>query len=392
MRRPAEVRTDLRRPPPGVVLPVLIFWSTLDRSLILPLVPAVARDLDVSVAVAASAITAHAIAYAALQLLWGPLSTRWGRVPVLVLSTALAAVACGVSAAAADITVFLLARTVSGGAFAATFAAVLTYFGDALPVARRPAVMANLATATALGLAGGTLLAGAVVDVVGWRAVFGVFAVLTALSVPVLMALREPPRSDTGALRAQIATLLRSRWSLAICALTLVEGVLLIGLFNVLPLAVQTTGGDPLVAGAVTAAFGAAVVIVSQLMKLGVRRVPPRLFLGGGGALTLAAMIVLAVEVSAGSVLAAATLMGSGWALAHTTLQTWMTDAAAASRALGMTLFSISLMLGGALGSAMGAAAVTSRSFVALFGLSAVVAAVFATSAVVLRRRYVERV
>lgn len=376
--------------PAGLLLPLVIFWSTLDRSLILPLIPAIAHDLGVSVALAATAITAHAVAYAVLQLLWGPLSTRWGRVPVLVLTTALAALACGASALAGDITTFLIARTVSGGAFAATFAAVLTYFGDTLPLAARPAVMSNLATATALGLAGGTLISGAVVAVIGWRGVFGIFALVTAAFVPVLAALREPPRTDTAPLLAQVVTLLRSRWSLAVCALTAVEGVLLIGVFNVLPLAVQTAGGDTFTAGAVTAAFGVSVVVVSQVMKVGVGRVPPWAFLGAGGALALAAMIVLAAGVSPGSVLVAATLMGSGWALAHTTLQTWMTDAASASRALGMTLFSISLMMGGAIGSAIGTAAVTAGTFGGLFGLSAAIAAAFAVGAVVLRRRYRE--
>lgn len=374
----------------GVVLPLIIFWSTLDRSLILPLVPQIARDLDVSVALAATAITSHAVAYAVLQLLWGPLSTRWGRIPVLVLTTALAALACAVSALAGDITTFLIARTVSGGAFAATFAAVLTYFGDSLPLSARPAVMSNLATATALGLAGGTLVSGAVVELIGWRGVFGVFAAITALFVPVLAALREPPRTDTAPLRRQVVTLLRSPWSLAICALTAVEGVLLIGVFNVLPLAVQSTGGDAFTAGAVTAAFGVAVVAVSQVMKLAVARTPPWVFLGSGGVLALAAMAVLAVGVSPGTVLAAAILMGSGWALAHTTLQTWMTDAAASSRALGMTLFSISLMMGGAVGSAIGTAAIAAGSFGSLFGLSAAIAAAFAVAAVVLRRRYRE--
>lgn len=391
MRSPSDRTVGTRRAvSPGVVLPLVIFWSTLDRSLILPLVPAIARDLDAPVALAATAITSHAIAYAVLQLLWGPLSTRWGRIPVLVLTTALAALACAASALAGDITMLLIARTVSGGAFAATFAAVLTYFGDTLPLTDRPAVMSNLATATALGLAGGTLVSGAVVELIGWRAVFGAYAVVTAVFVPLLASLREPPRTDTAPLREQVITLLRARWALAICVLTLVEGVLLIGLYNVLPLTLQSVGGDAFTAGAVTAAFGVAVVAVSQLMKLFVARVPPWLFIAVGGALAVVAMTVLAAVVSPVSVLVAATLMGSGWALAHTTLQTWMTDAAASSRALGMTLFSISLMMGGAVGSAIGAAAVTSHAVGPLFALAAAVAAAFAAAGAVLRRRYRE--
>lgn len=370
------------------MLPFVIFWSTLDRSLILPLVPAVAAELGSSVAVAATAITTHAIAYAALQLLWGPLSTRWGRIRVLWLSTSIAAVACAGAALAPDITVFLVARTLSGGAFAATFAAVLTYFGDTLPLARRPAAMSNLATATALALAAGTLVAGAAATVIGWRWVFGGFAIVTAALVPLLASLREAPDAGAQPLRLQIAALLRARWALAVCALVAVEGVLLIGVYNLLPVALQQEGADAFTAGAVTAAFGVAVVVVSQVMKLVVARVPPAVFLAAGGALTAVAMGLLAAGVTPASVLAAATLMGVAWALAHTTLQTWMTDAAAVSRALGMTLFSISLMLGGAVGSGVGTAAVAAGSFVALFAASAVLAAVFGVAAFAARTRY----
>lgn len=379
------------RPSAGIVLPFVIFWSTLDRSLILPLIPAVARDLDASVALTATAITTHAIAYAALQLLWGPLSTRWGRIRVLWLSTSIAALGCAAASLAPDITVFLIARTVSGGAFAATFAAVLTYFGDTLPLARRPAAMSNLATATALALAAGTLVAGAAVTVIGWRWVFGGFAIVTAALVPLLASLREAPDAGARPLRAQLSALARSRWALAVCALVAVEGVLLIGIYNLLPVALQQTGADAFTAGGVTAAFGVAVVMVSQLMKLAVGRVSAAVFLAAGGVLAAAAMMLLAIVVSPVSVLVSATLMGAGWALAHTTLQTWMTDAAVASRALGMTLFSISLMLGGAAGTAVGTAPVVGGSFTMLFTAAALLAAGFAGAAYGTRRRYRER-
>jgi MFS transporter, DHA1 family, inner membrane transport protein len=378
----------VRRPPAGLILPLVIFWSTLDRSLILPLVPGIAADLRVAVAVAATAITAHALAYAGLQLLWGPLSTRWGRVRVLVLSTALAALANLASALAPDMTWLLIARTASGGAFAATFAAVLTYVGDMLPLPRRPAAMANLATATALGLAVGTLAAGAIASVTTWRWIFGGFALGTALLVPALALLPESADRGRERVATQLARLARTPWALAVCGLVAVEGVLLIGIFNLLPVTLQQTGADVFVAGLVTAAFGVTVVVVSQLMKLVVRRVPPWAFLAvGGGAGTLA-MVVLAVRVSALTVLAGAALMGVAWALAHTTLQTWMTDAAATTRALGMTLFSISLMLGGALGAALGALALDRDAVGILFVAAAVAAVGFGATAAVARARY----
>lgn len=378
----------MRAAPAGLVLPFVIFWSTLDRSLILPLVPAIAEELGSDVAVAALAITGHALAYSLFQIVWGPLSTRWGRVRVLTVSTALAALANLASALAPDIGFLIVARIASGGAFAATFAAVLTYVGDMLPFARRPAAMSNLATATALGLAVGTLAAGAVVSFAPWRWVFAVFAVGTAALVPLLARLPESADRGRERVRAQAALLFRTPWALLVCALVAVEGVLLIGFFNLLPVALQQAGEGAFVSGTVTAAFGVSVVVVSQLMKLVVARVAQWVLLAAGGTSATLAMIVLASQISALSVLVGATLMGVGWALAHTTLQTWMTDAAARTRALGMTLFSISLMLGGAAGAALGAVAADHDAFGVLFACAAGGAAVFAAGSAAARAGY----
>jgi predicted MFS family arabinose efflux permease len=375
----------------GTILTLLIFWSTLDRSLILPLVPTIAREHAAPVEVAAMAITFHALAYSGLQIVWGPLSTRWGRVRVLVLSTAIAAGANVASAVAPDIVSFLVARTVSGGAFAATFAAVLTYFGDSLPLERRPAAMSNLAAATALGLALGTLVSGAVASWTSWRWIFAVFAVVTGVLAWAIARLPDPGVPGDERLSRQVGRLVRNRWALAVCGLTALEGFLLIGVFNLLPIALQQAGTDVFLSGLTTSAFGLAVVVLSQVMKLFVARVPAWLFIALGGACAVLAFVVLVGQVSPVAVLVGAALMGAGWAFAHTTLQTWMTDAAARTRALGMTLFSISLMLGGAIGAAVGGAAAGQHAFPALFAVAIGASVVFTIVGGLARSRYAVR-
>lgn len=372
----------------GFVLPFIIFWSTLDRSLILPLVTGIAEEYEVTVALAATAITTHAFAYAGMQIVWGPLSARWGRVRILALTTALAAVANIASALAPDITTFLVARTASGGAVAATFAAVLTYFGDSLPLAKRSSAMSNLATATALGLAAGPVLSGAAATWLSWHWVFAIYGVGTALLVPVLARLPEPSSGRNDPVRAQFLRLVRNAWALGLCAITALEGFLLIGIYNLLPVALQQAGGEVWVSGLVTAAFGVSVVIVSQSMKLFMHILPPWGFLLSGGVFAVAGMGVLVITVTPLSVLIGAILMGIAWALAHTTLQIWMTDAASDSRALGMTLFSISLMMGGAIGAAVGAVAVDRSAFPALFLIGVLGAVLFTVSSTWVRLRY----
>jgi len=376
---------------PAFVLPFAIFWSTLDRSIVLPLVPVIAEDHGSTIVAAGMAVTVHALAYSALQLMWGPLSTRWGRVKVLTVSTAIAAVANLLSAVAPSMTTFILARTASGGAFAATFAAVLTYFGDTLPLARRPAAMSNLATAAALGLAAGTLGAGAAAQWVSWRWIFAAYAVVTGVLVLVLARLPDPGNHADEHIGAQLRSLARNRWALALFAITALEGFLLIGIFNFLPAALQLTGESVFVSGLVTASFGVAVVVVSQVMKLFVARVPAWGLLLVAGLVAVAAFVALLQRITPITVLVGAGLMGVAWALGHTTLQTWMTDAAHDSRALGMTFFSISLMLGGAVGAAAGSFAAGHAGFGVLFGVGVAGAAAFTLTASWGRARYRNR-
>lgn len=373
---------------PLVVLPFLIFWSTLDRAFAPPLVTVIAAEFGVALSVAGLAITAHALSYAVLQLMWGPLSTRIGRIRVLTISTAIAAVANLVSAVAPDAVSFVVARAVSGGAFAATFAAVLTYYGDTLPLARRPAAMSNLAIATSLALAFGTLGAAAVAQWASWRLVFGVFAVVTALLVPAIIGLPDARGDADERILGQVVRLGRNRWALLIFALTAAEGALLIGVFNLLPVALQITGETVFVSGLTTAAYGVAVVVTSQVLKRVVSRIRPWAMMVVGGASAATAFIILVIAVTPLTVLAAAAAMGVAWAFGHTTLQTWVTDAASDARAMGMTFFSISLMLGGAAGAALATLAVEQGALGPLYAGSVLVAAAFGVAAALGRARY----
>lgn len=381
-------RAGSRVLPVTVLLPFAIFWSTLDRALVLPMVPTIAAEFDASDAVTGWAITGHALAYSACQLFWGPLQMRWGRVRVLWISTAVGAVAGVLSALAPTLELFVAARVISGGSWAATFAATLVYFGDALPPERRPAAMSNLATATALALAVGTLGGGALVEVISWRWVFGGFAVVAGLLVLVLIRLPEPPHVGDERVLPQLRRIARSPWMLGLYAFTILEGTLLIGIYNFLPQALHQVGTGAFVAGLVTAAFGVSVVVVSQAMKLVVRRVRPWVLMLVGGCFAVAAFVIIAMTITPVAVLAAAALMGVSWALAHTTLQTWMTDATTGARVLGMTFFSISLMLGGATGAALGQAAVDARAFPVLFAAGIAGAVAFTLGGAIGRARY----
>jgi predicted MFS family arabinose efflux permease len=137
--------------------------------------------------------------------------------------------------------------------------------------------------------------------------------------------------------------------------------------------------------------FGAAVVVISQLMRLILGRWPAWVLLLVAGVAIVGAYIAVAVTISLATVLAAALLLGLAWAAGHTTMQTWMTDAAADSRAIGMSFFSIALFVGASIGAAVGNVAAGAHRFEVLFAVITGVAIAYAVITTVARARYVVR-
>lgn len=374
-----------------MILLLAAFVSMIDRSVMPPLVPVIADDLGVDLEAIGLSLTVYAVSYAAFQLVWSTLAARFGRVRILVLSTALGGVANLATAAAGNPLTYSIARGVSGAMFAATITTVLIYYGDTLAITKRAVANANLAAAISIGLAAGTVGAGAIAQWLGWRWVYVVIAAFSFSLATVLPRLSDAAGTTGERLMPSLRRLAANRWAVSILAFTVVEGALLVGVFNYLAVALQTTGASVLVAGAATSGFGAAVVIVSQLMKLVIGHWPAWVLMLVSGIAIVCAYLLMAVVTSLATVLAAAILLGLAWAAGHTTMQTWMTDAATDSRAIGMSFFSIALFVGASIGAAVGNVAAGAHRFEVLFTVTTVVAVGYAVVTSVARARYVVR-
>lgn len=374
-----------------MILIIAAFVSMIDRSVMPPLVPVVARDLGAAVGSVGHSLTVYAVSYAAFQLFWATLAARYGRVRVLVASTVLGGVANVGTALSFDAMSYGVTRALAGAAFSATITTVLIYYGDTLPIRRRAVATANLAAAISLGLAAGTVGAGAIAQWWGWRWVYVCVAVFSLTLTAGLVRLAESVGDAREPLIPSLRRLVANPWAVGILVFTVIEGALLIGVFNYLAVALQVTGQSVLTAGLATAAFGASVVVVSQLMKLILGRWPAWVLMLQAGVAIVCAYAVVAFGVSSSAVVIAAVLLGLAWAMGHTTMQTWMTDAAADSRPIGMSFFSIALFTGASIGAAFGNAAAGTQRFGTLFGIAAAVAVVYAFTSTAARARYVVR-
>jgi MFS family permease len=167
----------------GIVMPILPFW---------------AREHGASATLLGAIGSSYAAAQFICAPLWGRLSDRIGRRPVLLLTIAGTTAALALLAAANSIAMLFAAR-ILGGAFAANFSVASAYLSDVTPPAQRTGRMALLGACFAIGFTLGPILGG-VLAPYGPHVPLAFAAGLSALNLVFAWAkLAEPPRGSAAA-------------------------------------------------------------------------------------------------------------------------------------------------------------------------------------------------
>ncbi|GAA3162446.1 MFS transporter [Nonomuraea roseoviolacea] len=385
MTAPAEP-VALVRPPFALSAASLV--SSFDRFAVGPMLVLIALDLRVTLAAAVAAASGYYLAYGLSQPLWGVLSDRYGRVPVM-RGALLGATAAGLASAFMPGLIPLVAlRVVAGACFGAVIPTSLTYVGDTVAAPIRQRALSDLMGATALGTAVATGFGGVLADLVSWRVVFTTAALCALACALGLRSVPEPPRGAVAGLGAHLGAVLRERWALLVFGLAFVEGAVLLGLLPFLATALQHHGVTAAVAGLATAVYGVGLWLLTRLVKRVSRRRPAPLLIAVGGAQLCLGHALVAVHVSLATVTVAALLFGGGWSFMHSSLQTWATSAVPHARGTAVAFFAAALFIGSAVSSSAAGPLAGAGAYGPLFGVAAAVALPLTAVAALTRRRW----
>jgi MFS transporter, DHA1 family, multidrug resistance protein len=122
----------------------------------------------------------YVVAYGLLQLVYGPLSDRWGRKRVLLLGLAVACAGSVMAALAPDLNTLIAARVLQGAGCAAGMVVGRALVQDLFQGPQRTRVMAYVGMVMGLVPPVATVLGGQLHVVFGWRANFVLIALLSA--------------------------------------------------------------------------------------------------------------------------------------------------------------------------------------------------------------------
>ncbi len=153
------------------VLAVITLVGSLSLHLFFPATPAVKADFAVSEMLAQLTISVPLFTMAALTLVYGSLSDRYGRRPVLLAGIALFIAGSALSATADTIWTLIAGRLVQAAGGACGIALARAIARDVFGADRLVRVIAYLTMAYAIGPMIAPPIGGLLVDVSGWRAV-----------------------------------------------------------------------------------------------------------------------------------------------------------------------------------------------------------------------------
>ena len=185
---------------PFALLVAMAACGTLGMHVIIPALPATARALGMSISTAELTITLYLIGLAAGQLLYGPVSDRFGRRPVLLAGITLFTVASLATALAPDAAVLIGARILQSIGGCAGLVLGRAAVRDASTPDKAAGQIALLGLVLALIPAVAPAIGGYLTAYISWRASYMLLAIIgavTLLGCALLMPETLAPRSAT---------------------------------------------------------------------------------------------------------------------------------------------------------------------------------------------------
>ena len=345
-----------------------------------PLLPVIGLDFGVEATVAAVVVTSFSLAYGLFQLIYGPLSEKYGKVEVMFWASMLAALMSLISSQVSTLSEFTIIRFLTGAGVGGLIPLALAWVADASTYRNRQKALAKLIAFVMLGTIFGPASSGFISDVFGWRIVFLMYFILfllnSAMLFMILLKAKKGRLEKHGILHSDWGfkkqlELFRDPWVRVVLTTVFIEGALFHGCHAFAGTYLQDKFGLTMgTAGLVVAFFGLGAILYTVVVGRLIRWLRQEgLVLVGGITMCCCYFAMPLIESWQYSIFVI-TLSGFAFFMCHNTLQTCSSEMIPSKRGIALCLHGFSMLTGSSLGVVFIALIIKSYGYLVAYFLS----------------------
>ena len=339
------------------ILATSCFVSSMSMRLIDPVVPDIARDLNVSAATIALLASVYAFPYALGQPVLGALGDALGKARIVKIALGVLFVCLAASAVAPTVDVLFVARLIGGAAGGGIIPLAFAIVGDRFEMSERQVALSRVLTAIIAGQLTGSVGSGLIASYLGWRVVMAASAALTlaALLITISQLRPQATRGSVALNRSHFVdgyrVVFRNPRSVVCFSAVFVEGIVIFGLFPYLAVLLEQRGAGGLKeAGFVLSGFALGGFIYTALVRIMLAQLGLYNLILAGGIISGIGLTALSLGASWPVEMAVFVVIGVGFYMIHNSLQTQATELAPGYRASGVAAHASFFFLGQAFG------------------------------------------
>ncbi|MFE2341176.1 MFS transporter [Streptomyces sp. NPDC059431] len=313
-------------PPRGLVamLTVAAFLTFAQAFMIAPILPQLARAFHSTPEAVGLAVPAYLVPYGVLTLLWGPLSDRVGRRPVILASLAAFTVLTAATALADGNAAFITMRLLTGIGVGGVVPVALALIGDVFPYAQRGRALGWMYGGMAGGIAVGSSAGALAEPLIGWPGLFLAIAAASAvlllitLTSQILPTTSPRPAKPLAAVAAGYRSLLRSARGRRTYGYIFFNAVLHSGIYTWLGLyLIQRFALGPVGIGLALLGYGIPGLLLGPVIGTLADRYGRARIIPAGVALAAACALLLAIDLPLPAVALTIAALSLGYDMTH---------------------------------------------------------------------------
>ncbi|MGM4886181.1 MFS transporter [Tardiphaga sp. 20_F10_N6_6] len=345
-------------PPVLNIIALASFAAALSMRALDPVLPHVADDLSITVAIAAGLASALAFTFAIVQPALGAAADLFGKPRLMIVCLVLLGVANILGAITTDYPLLLATRVLAGIGAGGVFPVTLSLTSDLVGPKLRQVALSRVMAGAMTGNLLGSTASGVIGDFFGWR---GVLVILGGLAIVASVAvaygfkgaaiIKPTVKADFGKLAQGYKVIFRNPNTLIVYSAVFVEGCCILGLFPYISSFLFDRGVTSLsIAGLVIACFAVGGLFYTATVS----RMLARLGING---MMIYGGIVIAIQLAATAFspnwqiqALSLLLMGWGFYMLHGSLQIFSTELSQEARASAMSLHAFCFFMGQSVG------------------------------------------